>query len=249
MNSARIASLRFEGLHVVACSLLGVIAVLMAVPVEAGEIEGTVVYEGMAPKMRPIAMDGNPDCATLHSEPVLTDWLVLGEGQSVGHVLVYVVSGLPKGKTYAAPSEAVILTQKGCVYSPHVFGIRAGQSLKVMNPEGVQHNIHALPSVNSEFNRSSNKAEITHTFKKTEGVFPIKCDSHNWMQAFCGVFDHPFFTVTGADGAFSISGLEAGEYEIEVWHEKLGTRRATVTVPSEGAATVNFTLTRPNRTP
>jgi hypothetical protein len=36
------------------------------------------------------------------------------------------------------------------------------------------------------------------------------------------VFDHPFFTTTGADGAFEIKGVPAGDQNLIVWQEKVG---------------------------
>ena len=36
------------------------------------------------------------------------------------------------------------------------------------------------------------------------------------------VFDHPFFAVTGADGAFEIKGVPAGEQNLVLWQERVG---------------------------
>ena len=41
---------------------------------------------------------------------------------------------------------------------------------------------------------------------------------------------HPFFAVTGDDGSFKISGLPAGSYTVEAWHERYGTKTAELTV-------------------
>ncbi len=213
----------------------------------AGSITGTIVFEGKAPKMPAIQMAANPECETVHTEPVLHQMLVLDADQHLANVLVYVVSGLPEGVEYPVPEEPVIMSQKGCMYTPRVFGIRAGQELKFMNPDKFLHNVHALPKVNNEFNRSMNsqRTEISTSFKEPEPVFDIKCDVHSWMQSYCAVFDHPFFAVTAPDGTFTIEGLPAGEYEIEAWQERLGTQRAKVTVEASGKATADFTFKRP----
>jgi hypothetical protein len=48
--------------------------------------------------------------------------------------------------------------------------------------------------------------------------------------------------VTGEDGSFAIAGVPAGTWEVTAWHEKLGERKGTVTVPATGPATVDFTF-------
>ena len=51
--------------------------------------------------------------------------------------------------------------------------------------------------------------------------------------------------VGNKDGKFTISGLDAGTYEIEAWHEKLGTKTATVTVGASDTKTADFTFNAP----
>ena len=59
------------------------------------------------------------------------------------------------------------------------------------------------------------------------------------------VFTHPFFSVTGTDGTFTISGLDPGTYEITAWHEKLGTQTASITVGANDAKTQDFKFAAP----
>lgn len=217
-----------------------------------GSITGKIVYDGRAPQMRPLPVEADPGCKALHADkPLLSEFLVLGEGQSVANVLVHVVSGLPKDKTYPVPADPVEVSQKDCRYGPHVVALRAGQTLRFVNPDGLQHNVHPLPKVNREVNRAMSKTEteFTHTFAKPEAVFRIKCDVHAWMEAWCAVFDHPFFAVTKEDGTFTIPGLAPGEYEIEAWHEALGTQHAKLTIKADAPTTAKFTFTRPQKKP
>jgi plastocyanin len=207
-----------------------------------------VKYEGKVPNLKPIDMAADPACAKKHgAKPQANEALVLGSGNSLGNVLVYVKSGLPAGKTYPAPKTPVTMDQKGCHYIPHVMGVMVGQPFRVLNSDGLLHNVHALPKVNKQFNMAmpANRTEATETFTKAEGVFTIKCDVHPWMNAFVGVFAHPFFAVTKPDGQFSIAGLPAGAYEIEAWHEKLGTKTGKVTVGADGSGKVDFSFSPP----
>jgi plastocyanin len=163
----------------------------------------------------------------------------------MGNILVYVSKGVPAGKTYPAPKTPVVFDQNGCQYKPHVLALMVGQPYKILNSDGILHNVHALPKINTAFNRPmpATVKEVTVTFDKAEANFPVKCDVHPWMGAFVGVFNHPFFAVTGADGKFTISGLDPGTYEITAWHERMGTQTATVTVGASDTKTQAFKFT------
>ena len=214
----------------------------------ASTITGTVTFNGTPPAtLRPIAMDADPACAKKHTGPVPSEMLVLGPGQKMGNILVFVSKGLPAGKTYPAPSTPVTLDQKGCMYVPHVQGIMVGQAYKILNSDGILHNVHALPKINPGFNRPMPPTvkEASASFAKPEDTFNIKCDVHPWMSAYVTVFTHPFFSVTGTDGKFTISGLDPGTYTITAWHERLGTQTATVTVAANETKSTDFKFAMP----
>jgi len=215
--------------------------------VPASSITGIVTFDGKPPALKPLAMDADPACAKKHTAPVPNEMLVLGGGSTMGNVMVYVSKGVPAGKTFAAPKTPVVLDQKGCQYLPHVQGIMVGQPYRILNSDGILHNIHSLPKVNTAFNKPmpATVKETTTTFPKPEPMFNIKCDVHPWMNAWIGVFTHPFFSATGTDGKFTITGLDAGTYEITAWHERLGTQTASVTVSGSDTKAQNFKFAMP----
>src|SRR3989338_8504444 len=114
--------------------LITVFAGLMLVfspALHAATISGTIKFDGEAPKFKEIKMDADPVCLTHHTEAVFPQTLILGDGNTMANVFVTVKGGLKPG-THAAPTEEVVVDQKGCQYYPHVVAIMAGQPVKVL---------------------------------------------------------------------------------------------------------------------
>lgn len=218
---------------------------LAATAASAGTITGTVTYTGKVPALKPLSMDADPACASKHTSPVASEVLVLGTGNTMANVMVRVKTAVPG--TFTAPAQPAVIDQKGCVYIPHVLGVMVGQTLKLRNSDGVLHNVHALPKVNTPFNMAmpANRTEADTKFGKEEGMFLVKCDVHPWMQSYVGVFSNPFFAVSGKDGKFTISNIPPGTYELEAWHEKLGVKTASVTVTADKPGSANFAFAPP----
>jgi hypothetical protein len=123
-----------------------------------------------------------------------------------------------------------------------VVSLSVGQVLSVVNDDQTLHNIHGRPKSNATFNFSQpSKGMVREVrFATAELPIPVKCDVHGWMNAYLGVFAHPFHKVTGADGAFSLVGLPAGHFEISCWHPKLGVIAKEVTLGAGAAIALDF---------
>jgi len=221
------------------------VALCLPIPAGAAKVTGTVTYEGAIPKLPTVRMDADPVCITHHGKPVQSQLLVLGDNKELANVFVHITEGVPS-KEYPVPEDPAVLDQKGCIYNPRVMGLRVGQALKVLNPDGTLHNVHAFTRVNEEFNIAMPKfrKEITRVFDKPEFMLSMKCDVHPWMGAWITVLEHPFFDVTGTEGGFVIDNLPAGEYVIEIWHEKLGTQEQTVTLTEGESKEMSFVMSR-----
>ena len=207
----------------------------------AGNIAGSVVFEGTAPSMDAIDMSSESVCAAKHaSSPMIEEVVVNGNG-TLANVFVYVKEGL-ESLQFPTPG-AVLLDQNGCVYLPHVLGVMAGQDITIKNSDGLLHNINASPAEQRGFNTSQPVAmETTRAFGTVEVMVPLRCDVHGWMNAYVGVLDHPYHSVSNGSGAFSLSTLPPGDYVIEAWHERYGTQTQNVTVTTGQTAEVTFTF-------
>ena len=177
-----------------------------------------------------------------HAQPdgLKLDTVMVNNG-GLENVFVYVKDGL--GNYYfETPTTPVTLDQKGCHYSPHVFGLRTGQPLEIVNSDQTLHNVNAMAQVNQAFNmgQAMQGMKSQKTFTTPEVMVRIKCDVHGWMNAYAGVLSHPYFAVTANGGAFELKDLPPGTYTIEAWHEKLGTQTQSVTLGAKETKTVSF---------
>jgi plastocyanin len=207
-------------------------------------VTGKVKFVGKAPANPAIDMAEEPKCKAKYTTTPHQPVVEVNKNGTLANVFVYVKSGLPAAAKYPTPTTPVVIDQTGCLYQPRTFGIMVGQPLAIKNSDGILHNIKAMGKKNRPFNISQPTTMTTsRSFTTEEVMLPVECNVHGWMHAFIGVLPHPFFGSTGADGSFSITGLPAGTYTIEAWHEKYGAQTVTVTVTGSDAKTADFTYT------
>jgi plastocyanin len=203
-----------------------------------GTISGKVTYEGTPAKPKPIDMSKEPSCAKQHATPVMTETVVTGPNNSLENVVVYVSAGAPDEN---APSQPVRFDQKGCQYIPHVLAFQVNQTLEIANDDQTSHNIHPLPKINREWNKSQppGTPPMTDKYDKPEFI-PVKCNIHPWMHGNFAVLKNSHYAVTQGEGSFTLANLPPGKYTITAWHESYGDQTQDVTISGSEAKTVNF---------
>jgi plastocyanin len=209
---------------------------------KAGSFAGRVLLDGPAPANAQIQMSADPFCIRANEGGAAFESFVSKDG-GLGNVFVYIKDGL--GSYWVdVPPEPVKLDQNGCRYTPHVLGVRAGQTLEVSNSDETMHNVHALATVNGDFNfgQPIKGQKDRKTFASQEVMVTFKCNVHPWMNAYAGVVNHPYFAVTASEGSFRLKDVPAGTYTLEAWHEKLGTQTQTVTLGEKESKDISFTF-------
>ena len=207
-------------------------------PATAASVSGTVSFAGTAPKPAKIDMSQDPACKGMNmAETEVVD------GGKLANVFVYVKDGLGN-RTFDVPKDPVTIDQSGCKYHPHVLGVMAGQTIKIVNSDPTTHNIHPTPADNREWNESQppQAAALEKTFAREEILLPVKCNQHPWMKMYVNVVKTPFYAVTGPDGKFEIKGLPPGDYTLAFVQEKLGTQEQKVTLAAKDSKTVDATF-------
>lgn len=215
-------------------------------PATAGTVTAMVKFEGDVPAAEMITITGDPKCVSENGAPQRAEErIVVGEGQALQNVFVYVKDGLT-AYGFPVPTEPVLLDQDKCRYTPRVLGVRVGQALEVRNSDPLLHNVRSNGVINQAFNKSTPVEGVSfmHTFATREVMVPFKCDVHGWMSAYVGVLDHPYFGTTAADGKVVLGNLPPGTYTIEAWHESLGTREQQITIGARESKDVSFAFAR-----
>jgi hypothetical protein len=205
---------------------------------DGGTVSGTVKFQGTAPA--PKKLDITKDQEVCGAKEHMDESLVVGSGGGVKNAVV-AITNITKGKPM--PATGATLDQKGCQYQPRVTLVPANAPVKILNDDGILHNIHSFSKKNPPVNRAQPKfkKEIEEKWAQPETV-ELRCDVHAWMSGWLIVQDNPYYAITDDNGSFKLTDVPAGEYEIKVWHEKLGEQTQKVTVPAKGDAKADFSM-------
>lgn len=212
----------------------------------AAEITGKVKLNGTPPPEKPISPGTlcGPTPKTL-----ATRFYVVGTDSGLANVFVY-IKNPPTGKKYNPPTETALLDQVNCEYQPYIMAIMTNQKLNIKNSDPFMHNVNtsssAHPSHRFNIGQTIKGLESAKTFDKPELPVKFLCNVHNWMFAYVGVFDHPYYAVTDKDGKFTLpSDLPAGKYTLVAKHMKAGEKTQEITVADGDKKAVDFTLNVP----
>lgn len=196
-----------------------------------GSIEGVVQFAGANVPKDPIL--------TLSSEvkycgKSLAAEKYLIKDKKIKNVVVY-IEEIKAGK--AIPSQPITLTNIKCTFEPHVtVGYKGGKIIQ-KNDDPIFHNIHTYLNGKTMFNIGlPEKGSSVEKPLLRPGLMEVTCDSHPWMHGFVQIFEHPYSSVTNANGEFSIKDIPAGTYTIEAWHEGLGKVKMTNVKVESGKA-------------
>ncbi|RKU08847.1 hypothetical protein C6503_22315 [Candidatus Poribacteria bacterium] len=224
----------------------------------AGNITGTVTYEGDAPARPALAANKDDHCIAA-VKGTKSEALVVSKGKGIKNVVIH---ARVRGAKVTLPKENPKMDQVGCAYYPHVLVVPVGATVDLVSSDPVAHNVHSHAQKNEAVNTLIPKpgVVIPHKIEKAEEI-KFTCDIHAWMTGYIVAVPSNFYTVTGyknaenemissdayeksADtGKYTLKDVPAGTVRVVAWHEELGSANKRVEVPASGDITVNFTST------
>jgi hypothetical protein len=148
----------------------------------------------------------------------------------------------------AADAQKINLVENsGCRYAPRIMAMQRGERLRIKNNDPKLHIPHSYLRDKTVFMLSlpfkNTVLEATQRIREP-GILKLVCDTHAWMLGYVHVFDHPYFAVSGAGGAFSIPAVPPGRYTLHAWHEDAGVRTQEIVVPESGEIRVEFDFSK-----
>ena len=221
-----------------ACSI--VTAADAVAQTNTGTIKGHVRLTGKLPGNPIIRMGMDPMCSKMNAgKRVVQQYVVATIDGSLANVFVRLKGNVPQTPI---PTQPVVIDQQACVYTPRVVGARVGQTVQVKNSDMLLHNVDGLSGKNNGFNIAQPRAGLVYEFKpkNEEIMLHLKCDVHNWMNAYVGIVTNPYFSVSNTMGTFEIGRVPPGTYMLEAWHERFGLVSKPVTVKAGAIASVDF---------
>jgi hypothetical protein len=235
-----------------------------------GTITGKVTYSGEKPNLEgetaklQASMKEKDDAHCLKDNDVTEDeksqydWKIDGKG-GVANVFVWITP--PKGKHFKSdlkdlPKE-VELTQPHCAFVPHCLVlcpkhyddkgklVATGQTLKIMSSQLMAHNTKVQDGFNEQLPEKSPPKVVE--IDPSDKPIQIDCNVHTWMRAYVGSFNHPYATITKADGTYEIKNVPVdAEVNIVAWHEKAGFinegKGKGMSIKLKGKVTQDFTV-------
>jgi hypothetical protein len=207
-------------------------ALLLASAARGAEVRGSVRFKGTAPALAPLEVTKDRRAC---GDAVPDESLLVSDGGLANVVVRIAVPGAT-----AEPRRAT-LDQQRCRFVPHVVALPAGSTLDILNGDPILHGVHGWSGVATAFNVPMPlQGEKRPQLLPRPGVIRVGCDVHGWMSAWIVVLDGPHHAVTDGKGEFVVPDVPPGTYTVTTWHERLGERVGSVTVPAEGAAALEL---------
>jgi hypothetical protein len=199
-------------------------AVLRADETQWGDLRGRFVYDGKPPERKKLNVDKDFQCCGKFD--ICDESLMVGPEGGLGNVYVYLRSANAPicPKLEAAAAKMVVLDNRGCIFRPHCMKIWCTkQTFSIVNSDPVAQNVAFTPLGDVPANIVLPVGgTATYRFARKQSTpVPLACNYHPWERAYVLPRDNPYVDISAAEGTFSIAKLPVGQWQFQVWHERV----------------------------
>lgn len=152
----------------------------------------------------------------------------------------------PRQAFEAVPARRARMDQRREQFVPHVLAVTVGTVVDFPNNDLLFHNVMSLAPGNAFDLGRYPRGQSRAVRFDTPGIVPVICDIHTHMSAYVLVFGHPFFSVTDAQGRYTLANVPAGTHTVKVWSE-LGVAESRRVTVGAGVVDADFRVERTSR--
>lgn len=134
------------------------------------------------------------------------------------------------------------IRQREKQFDPPLTIVVKGTTVDFPNEDKIFHNVFSV-SRPARFDLGLYKSGTQKSVEmKRAGTVDVYCNIHPEMVAKVKVLDNAYYTITGADGGFTIDGVPEGEYPIVAWLQTGDEVKGTVKVEAGKTAEVKLSV-------
>lgn len=227
-------------------SALLVLALAMSSSAMAQEaihtIRGKAVFKGDPKKFEPKPIEAVEGTECQLGPKLLDESVIINETTppTLRNVVIWIEEG-PIDFRSPEPKAGAVITMTNCRFEPRVTALQARQQLTVRNDDPFKQGIRIESKTNKPrgFTMPKPGMQVNMSFDPDDPI-PIHSPIYPWMTGWIVVIKHPYFLITGTDGAFEFHGFPPGKYLLKAWHEKFGQAEASIDVQPGAENAVEF---------
>jgi len=138
---------------------------------------------------------------------------VTRNGRALANVAVSVV---PVDTAVPGSVDTVEIDQRELRFVPNIVAVGVGGSVMFRNSDPYLHNVYSPTGAQFTLGTYARGDTRLHRFE-TPGRYVVLCNVHPEMVAYVFVVSSPYHAITDSDGRFTVAGLPAGGYLVQVW--------------------------------